>query len=64
MRLIRTSQPWAANSFAYLVERQRLAQELAALPTGWIPWNDRETLEPTVNLPGPGTSRPGVFIIS
>jgi hypothetical protein len=32
------------NSFDYLIELQRHAQELAAQPAGWTPWNYRETL--------------------
>jgi transposase len=36
---------WRANSFDYLAELQRHAQELAASPAEWMPWNYRETLE-------------------
>ena len=32
---------------------QEGAQELAARPTEWMPWNYRETLARTVNLPDP-----------
>ena len=53
MSLIHTCQLCGANSFDYLVELQRHAQELAARPTEWMPWNYRETLERTVNLPDP-----------
>jgi hypothetical protein len=53
MSLIHTCQLCGANSFDYLVELQRHAQELAARPTEWMPWNYRETLERTVNLPYP-----------
>jgi hypothetical protein len=42
-----------ANSFDYLIELQRHAQDLAARPTGLMPWNYRETLARTVNLPDP-----------
>ncbi len=31
-----------ANSFEYLTELQRHAQELAASPAEWMPWNYRE----------------------
>jgi hypothetical protein len=40
-----------ANSFDYLIELQRHAQELAAFPAEWMPWNYRETL--TRNRPDP-----------
>ena len=44
MTLIHTCQLCGANSFDYLIELQRHAQELAAHPTEWMPWNYRETL--------------------
>jgi hypothetical protein len=53
MSLIHTCQLCGANSFDYLIELQRHAQELAACPTEWMPWNYRETLARTVNLPHP-----------
>jgi hypothetical protein len=53
MSLIHTCQLCGANSFDYLIELQRHAQELAACPTEWMPWNYRETLARTVNLPDP-----------
>jgi transposase len=53
MSLIHTCQLCGANSFDYLIELQRHAQELAACPTEWMPWNYRETLTRTVNLPDP-----------
>jgi transposase len=53
MSLIHTCQLCNANSFDYLIELQRHAQELAARPTEWMPWNYRETLARTVNLPDP-----------
>ena len=40
-----------SNSFDYLVQLQRHAQELAACPTEWMPWNYRETLARDVPLP-------------
>jgi transposase len=45
MSLIHTCQLCGANSFAYLTELQRQAQELAAKPAEWMPWNYRQTLE-------------------
>ena len=44
MSLIHTCQLCGINSFDYLIELQRHAQELAAQPSGWTPWNYRETL--------------------
>jgi transposase len=49
MSLIHTCQLCGANSFDYLIELQRHAQELAACPAQWMPWNYRETLARTVN---------------
>ena len=45
MSLIHTAELCGANSFDYLTELQRHAQELAANPAAWMPWNYRETLE-------------------
>jgi transposase len=45
MSLIHTCQLCGANSFDYLTELQRHAQELAAIPAEWMPWNYRQTLE-------------------
>lgn len=53
MSLIHTCQLCGANSFDYLVELQRHSQELAACPAEWMPWNYRDTLARTVNLPDP-----------
>jgi transposase len=53
MSLIHTCQLCGANSFDYLIELQRHAQELAACPAEWMPWNYRETLARTVNHPDP-----------
>jgi len=39
-----TCQLFGANSFDYLTELQRQAQELAANPAEWMPWIYRETL--------------------
>jgi transposase len=44
MSLIHTCQLCGVNSFDYLIELQHHAQELAAQPAGWTPWNYRETL--------------------
>jgi hypothetical protein len=48
--LIHTCQLCGANSFDYLTELQRHAQELAAKPAEWMPWNHRETLERIVSV--------------
>jgi len=50
MSLIHTCQLCGANSFDYLTELQRHAQELAAQPAEWMPWNYRATLERSVSL--------------
>jgi hypothetical protein len=44
MSLIHTCQLCGVNSFDYLIELQRHAQELATQPGGSTPWNHRETL--------------------
>jgi hypothetical protein len=44
MSLIHTAELCGASSFDYLTELQRHAQELAANPAPWMPWNYRETL--------------------
>ena len=43
----------ASAAFDYLIELQLHAQELAADPAEWMPWNYRETLAQTANLPDP-----------
>ena len=53
MSLIHTCQLCGTNSFDYLVELQRHAQDLAACPSEWMPWNYRETLARTVALTDP-----------
>jgi hypothetical protein len=45
MTLIHTCQLCGANSFDYLTELQRHAQDLAAAPVEWMLWNYREALE-------------------
>jgi transposase len=44
MSFIHTCQLCGVNSFDYLIELQHHAQELAAQPAEWTPWNYRETL--------------------
>lgn len=44
MSLIYTCQLNRANPFDYLTELQRHADELAAGPERWLPWNYRDTL--------------------
>jgi transposase len=44
MSLIHTCQLCGANSLDYLIEFQRHAQDLAARPAEWMPWNYREML--------------------
>ena len=44
MSLIHTCQLCGANSFDYLIELQRHAQELAVRPAEWMPWNYRVAL--------------------
>ncbi len=50
MSLIHTCQLCGTNSFDYMIELQRHAQELAAHATEWMPWNYRETLARTMSL--------------
>jgi predicted nucleic acid-binding Zn-ribbon protein len=45
MSLIHTCEFCGANPFDYLTELERHAEELAANPGNWMPWNYRETLE-------------------
>ena len=44
MSLIHTCQLGDANSFEYLIELQRHAEELAVDPAAWMPWNYQDTL--------------------
>jgi len=53
MSLIHTCQLCGANSFDYLTELQRHAQELATNPAEWMPWNYRETLDGSYHSPIP-----------
>src|SRR6516225_6924320 len=50
MALIHTCQLCGANSFDYLIEVQRHAQELAVCPSEWMPWNYRDTLMRTAGV--------------
>jgi hypothetical protein len=45
MSLIYTCELGGVNPFDYLTELERHADELAANPQRWMPWNYRETLE-------------------
>jgi transposase len=47
MSLIHTCELNQVNSFDYLTELQRHAQDLAAEPARWMPWNYRDTLAQT-----------------
>jgi len=44
MSLIHTCELNGTNPFHYLTELQRHAEDLAANPAEWMPWNYRETL--------------------
>ena len=44
MSLIYTCELNGANPFDYLTELERHADELAANPSDWMPWNYRATL--------------------
>ena len=44
MSLIHTCDLNGANSFDYLTELQRHAEELKRNPGDWMPWNYRNTL--------------------
>jgi transposase len=44
MSLIHTCELNHTNSFDYLTELQRHAEELKRNPSGWMPWNYRDTL--------------------
>lgn len=47
MSLIHTCELVGANAFEYVVELQKHAEELAARPSDWMPWNYRTALERT-----------------
>jgi hypothetical protein len=46
MSLIYTCQLSGANPFEYLTELQRHANQVAAAPAAWLPWNYRANLSP------------------
>jgi hypothetical protein len=45
MSLIHTCELNGVNPFDYLTQLHQHAQELAASPADWMPWNYRETLQ-------------------
>ncbi|NIU62017.1 MAG: transposase [Pseudomonas stutzeri] len=47
MSLIYTCELCAANPFDYLTQLQRNADQVAAQPNLWMPWNYRQTLGAT-----------------
>jgi transposase len=53
MSVIYTCELCGANPFDYLTQLQRHAQELAANPADWMPWNYRETLALVPAATGP-----------
>jgi hypothetical protein len=50
---IHTCELNGANPFDYLTELQRHSEELKQSPSGWMPWNNRETL---ARLAGPAAA--------
>jgi transposase len=50
MSLIHTAELCGANPFDYLTQLQRHAEELAAAPAQWMPWNYRQALD-RIGLP-------------
>jgi hypothetical protein len=46
MSLIQTCRLSEANAFDYLTELQRNADQAAADPKNWMPWNYRDQLTP------------------
>ena len=44
MSLIYTCELNSVNPFDYLTELEQHADELAAAPADWMPWNYRQTL--------------------
>lgn len=45
MSLIHTAELCGANPFDYLTQLQRHADELKEIPSQWMPWNYRDTLQ-------------------
>ncbi|HRR85414.1 MAG TPA: transposase [Phycisphaerae bacterium] len=53
MSLIHTCQLNDVDPFDYLTELQRHAEDLAAQPENWMPWNYRKTIQETdADIPG------------
>ena len=51
MSLIYTCELNGVNSFDYLNELERHADELASHPESWMPWNYRITLDGLITTP-------------
>ena len=51
MSLIYTCQLNRANPFDYLTELQQHADQVAAHPEGWLPWNYRTALTAEASTP-------------
>jgi hypothetical protein len=58
MSLIYTCELCGANPFDYLTELQRHAQEVAANPACWMPWNYRQTLAVVPAVTSPPATAP------
>ena len=54
MSLIHTCALCDANPFDYLTELDRHADQLAANPADWMPWNYRQTLAQAASMPAAG----------
>jgi hypothetical protein len=50
MSLIYTCELCGANPFEYLTELQRHAEEVAAAPARWLPWNHRDNFTPAADV--------------
>ena len=53
MSLIYTCELCGVSPFDYLTELQRHAEEVAANPACWMPWNYRQTLTAAPAATGP-----------
>jgi hypothetical protein len=51
MSLIATAKLAKADPFDYLTQLQRHAEQVAAKPSEWMPWNYREALDPARRPP-------------
>ena len=58
MSLIHTCELCGANPFDYLTELDRHADEAAANPQNWMPWNYRQTLEGMGDVQTPSEESP------